>query len=76
VGHDGSLGELRPGALVCDLNYWYAGPSLRALAAGAGHPTDDGLGMLAWQAALAFGHFTGLRADGAAVLSRLRGGAG
>jgi shikimate dehydrogenase len=72
VGHDWPLDALAPGAWVCDLNYWHHGPSLRARAAAAGHPTDDGLGMLAWQAALAFEHFTGVAADGATVLARLR----
>lgn len=54
---------LRPGAVVADLNYWHAGPGLRAEAEVLGHPVTDGSGMLLHQAAAAFSRWTGRAPD-------------
>lgn len=65
------LDHTAPDAVICDINYWNTGaPWLREA---AGRRTCDGLGMLGWQAALAFERFTGVAVDGAAVVAALRG---
>jgi shikimate dehydrogenase len=48
-------------AVWCDLNYWMADPPGMAAAREVGLRTDDGRGMLAWQALLAAEHLYGAR---------------
>jgi shikimate 5-dehydrogenase len=54
-----------------DLAYGPPRPALQA-AREAGAIGVDGLGLLAWQAALSFERWTGIRPDPAATLLRLR----
>jgi shikimate dehydrogenase len=54
-----------------DLNYWMADPPLEAEAAAAGVRFHSGLGMLAYQGAMAYSLFTGKTADGAEALEIL-----
>lgn len=68
----GDLRRTAPDAVICDINYWNTGSPWLQAAAQAGRATSDGLGMLAWQAALAFQHFTGLKVDGPEVVAALR----
>ena len=67
------LAALPPHAVVCDLNPETSESAFLRLAAGRGHRTLDGLGMLARQGAAAFKAWTGVEAP-LEVMIRALGG--
>lgn len=66
------LEALPQGAAVCDAIYAPAQTELLRRAAGLGHPTMNGMGMLLHQAVLALEHFVGEKIDQGAALAAAR----
>lgn len=66
------LEALPQGAAVCDAIYAPAQTELLRRAAGLGHPTMNGMGMLLHQAVLALEHFAGEKIDQGAALAAAR----
>jgi len=65
--------QLAPGASWVDINYWMESPPCQDACAAAGVRFHDGLGMLAYQGALAFELFTGQPVAGSEVKALLAG---